>query len=367
MPRPHLCLVNSLRTWGGAEIWFLETARGLRERGHQVSLVAQPDSELCARARAAGVPVQAVPIRFDGAPWTLARLTRHLRRTGVTALLANLTKDLKAAAVAGRLAGVRTILASRESDFPLKSKPYYRWYFSRLATGMLVNSRATRQTMLGSAPWLDPERVHLLYKGIDLQKFRPDDAGAHTDSRVELTVGFAGQLIERKGLGTLMRAWSRLEAHHPEARLRLAGTGPLRGALDSWRQDLRHPDHVAILGQVEDMPAFYRACRLLVMPSLCEGFGLAAAEALACGVPVVATRTSSLPEIVHHRESGLLVPVADADALRQAMARLLDDGDEAHRLGLAGRRHVVQNFDRQDTLDRLAELTGLNGPTGPTR
>ncbi len=59
----HLCLVNSLRAWGGAELWFLDTAVGLRERGHRVSLVAQPDSALRRRALAAGVPVRAIPIR----------------------------------------------------------------------------------------------------------------------------------------------------------------------------------------------------------------------------------------------------------------------------------------------------------------
>ncbi len=107
------------------------------------------------------------------------------------------------------------------------------------------------------------------------------------------------------------------------------------------------------------MPRFLRGCRLLVMPSLSEGFGLAAAEALACGVPVVATRASSLPEIVLHRRTGLLVPVDDAPALAAAMRELLDDPTTARALGAAGRAHVARNFSRERTLDRLAALTGL--------
>ena len=104
-----------------------------------------------ARAREAGLPTAAIPIRFDGAPWTVFKLWRHFRRRGTRALLANLTKDLKAAAVAGRLAGVPVVLGTRESDFPLKNKAYYRWYFGKLATGLLVNSEATRATVLASA------------------------------------------------------------------------------------------------------------------------------------------------------------------------------------------------------------------------
>ena len=156
-----------MRGWGGAEVWFLETALALHGRGCEVDVVAQPGSALLARAREAGLPTAAIPIRFDGAPWTILRLWRHFRRRGTAALLANLTKDLKAAALAGRLAGVPIRLGTRESDFPLKDKAYYRWYFSRLATGLLVNSQATRRTVIESAPWLDPDRVHLLPFGLD--------------------------------------------------------------------------------------------------------------------------------------------------------------------------------------------------------
>lgn len=119
------------------------------------------------------MPTAAIPIRFDAAPWTLALLFGRLRRWHPRAVIANLTKDLKAAAPAACLAGVPCRLATRESDFPLKAKAYYRWYFTRAATGLLANSEATRRTVLASAPWLDPARVHLLYKGVDLVRFQP--------------------------------------------------------------------------------------------------------------------------------------------------------------------------------------------------
>lgn len=351
---PHLCLVNSMRQWGGAEVWFLETAQALQERGIMVSLVCQPGSELLRRATAAGVNCAAIPIRFDTAPWTLVRLWRYFRTSGVTAILTNRTKDLKAAAVAGRLAGVPCILASRESDYPLKNNFYYRWYFNHLASGLLVASEATRQTILGSVPWLPPDRVYLLPKGIDLVRFRP--GGHRPDPPV---VGFVGQLIERKGLPWLMQAWTGIDRHPYAGRpvLRLAGEGPLAGELHRWRGTLRHPEAVQILGFVEDIPAFYQGLSLLVMPSLHEGFGLAAAEAGACELPVIAGQASSLPEIVAHGETGLLVPPRDAPALENALATLLEKPDLAREMGEAGRRRIARLFDREQTLDRLLELT----------
>jgi glycosyltransferase involved in cell wall biosynthesis len=351
----HVCFVNSLRGLGGAEMWFLDAARGLQERGIRVSVVAQPGSALLARASDSGVPAVAVPIRCDGAPWTLALLVRHFRRTRVTALICNLTKDLKAAGLAGCWAGVPVRLASRESDFPLKDKRYYRWYFNRAATGVLANSEATRRTILASAPWLDPARVHLLYKGIDLQRFHPGDDVAGRPP----VVGFVGQLIARKGLHALMAAWQRIEADDERVspRLRLAGEGALRDEIARWRAGLRHPERVDLAGFVEDVPTFWAGCRVAVLPSRCEGFGLAAAEAAACSLPVVATDASSLPEIVVHGTTGLLVPPDDSAALAAALTSLLHDPGRAATLGRQGRARVVERFDRRQTLDRLVALT----------
>jgi len=351
----RITFINSIRSWGGAEVWVLETVTALRQLGIQADIVAQPGSELHRRADQAGVPVAAIPIRFDAAPWTLAKLVGHFRRTGTTAIWANLTKDLKAASVAGRLAGVRTIFASRESDFPLKKKFYYRWYFNGLTTGLLVNSEATRRTVLASAPWLHPERVHLLHKGIDTERFQP--AKSPPDHPV---VGFVGQLIERKGLRDLMRAWTLIDRSsrpdHPG--LRLAGVGPLRDEILAWRRTLLRPDDVELLGFVEEVESFLRGLSLLVMPSLAEGFGLAAAEASACGVPVIATTASSLPEIVHHEDTGLLVPPGDPVTLAEAMQRVLDDPGFGRRLGRAGRARITTEFSRTRTLRGLLELTG---------
>jgi len=334
----------------------LETAIALHEQGIQADIVAQPGSELHRRAGFAGIPVAAIPIRFDAAPWTLAKLVRHFRRTGTTAIWANLTKDLKAASVAGRLAGIRTIFASRESDFPLKSKMYYRWYFNGLATGMLVNSEATRRTVLASASWLRPDRVHLLYKGIDIDRFQPSAVPAVGPP----VVGFVGQLIERKGLRDLMRAWTMIDnAARPDRPvLRLAGEGPLREEILAWRDTLTRPSDVELVGFVEEVETFHQELNMLVMPSLAEGFGLAAAEASACGVPVIATETSSLPEIVVPEKSGLLVPPGDPVSLAGAMEKLLDDPVLSRRLGLNGRTRIVTEFSRNRTLQRLLELTG---------
>ncbi len=352
--RANLCFVNGMSDYAGAEIWMLDAAAGLRDRGWTVSFVAPPGSALAVAAADAGFAVDAIPIRFDAAPWTIARLWAAFRRRRPGAVICNRLKDLKAAGVAARLAGVPVVLQSRESDFPLRGRPYYRWYYNRVATGVLVNSHATRETTLRSAPWLDPERVHLLYKGIDRRRFFP----APPETSGPVVVGFAGRLDERKGVPLLMEAWTKLIAASPEPRpvLRIAGAGPLRDALRIWQRALPHPGSVELLGWVEDMPEFHRLVDVLVCPSYYEGFGLVAAEAMACGRPVIASRASSLPELVVDGETGRLIPPDDADALRDALADLIADAEARARLGQAAVARVEAAFDRDDMLDRLEDL-----------
>jgi glycosyltransferase involved in cell wall biosynthesis len=342
-----------MTTFAGAEIWMLDAAAGLRDRDWGVSFVGAPDSPLLARAAADGFSCDAVPIRFDAAPWTLSRLIGVLRRRRARAVLCNRLKDLKAAGVAARLAGVPVVLQSRESDFPLRARPYYRWYYNSVATGVLVNSEATLETTRRSAPWLRPERLHLLYKGIDRRRFFPTPL---PEGRP--VIGFAGTLDERKGIPLLMEAWTKLSAWEwtVPPLLRIAGDGPLRETLRHWQAALPRPGDVELLGWVDDMPAFHRSLNLLVVPSRYEGFGLVAAEAMACGRPVIATRVSSLPELVVHDVTGRLVPPGDAGALIEAITDLLGNPDARERLGEAGVERTARLFDREGMLDRLEHL-----------
>ncbi len=346
--------VNGMDDYAGAEIWMLDAAEGLRDRGWRVSFVAPPGSALLDAAQANDFVVDGISIRFDAAPWTIAKLWTTFTRHNVRAVLCNRLKDLKAAGVAARLAGVPVVLQGRESDFPLRNRFYYRWYYNHVATGILVNSNATYKTTLRSAPWLDPDRVHLLYKGIDRRRFfpTPPSPGGPT------VVGFVGRLDERKGIPLLMEAWTKLIAGAPEPRpiLRIAGTGPLRDTLRAWQLALPHPGSVELLGWVDDMPELYRTLDLLVCPSRYEGFGLAAAEAMACGRPVIATHVSSLPEIVQDGVTGLLTPPGDANALRAALSSLIDDRDARERMGQDAVIRIETEFDRETMLDHLETL-----------
>jgi glycosyltransferase involved in cell wall biosynthesis len=158
-------------------------------------------------------------------------------------------------------------------------------------------------------------------------------------ARVLLAVS---RLTPQKGLDVAVRALPLVRERHPDAVLVVLGEGPERARLEA--------DGVYLLGRVPDVTAWLRRADLLVHPARWEGFGLALLEAMLSAVPVVATRVSSIPEIVRDGETGILVPPDDHEALAAAIVSVLDNPRD---YGLAGRARARAEF----SVERMAQKT----------
>ncbi|MCP4143676.1 MAG: glycosyltransferase family 4 protein [bacterium] len=338
----NVTFINSMKMFGGAEVWQLDTVIELNKRGFKADIITQPNTPLAQRA---GSLCTEIPIRFDTAPWTIFKLYNHFRSRKTDAIICNSIKDLKAAGIAARLAGVPVVLLSRESDVPLRNRFYYRFYLNTVATGVLVNSNATLETTLESAPWLDREKVHLLYKGIDTDRF------SRTPFPDKPTLGFAGELSARKGVPELMQAWESVE-NELDADLLIRGAGNIN--IEKWRKNLSYPERVTVEPWSDDMPDFYRRISVLALPSFNEGFGLVAAEAMSAGKPVIASNCSSLPEVIGN--SGKLIESGDILQLGKTIITLLSDSEECEILGLQGRQRIEQKFNKDNMLMQLELL-----------
>lgn len=157
---------------------------------------------------------------------------------------------------------------------------------------------------------------------------------------------FVGRLRIRKGVEVLLEALGDLRERHPGARLLIAGDGEHRAALERRAAELALGPAAVFLGRC-DAPrvrGLLGGAAALVVPSTYEGMPLVVLEAMEAGVPVVASRVSGIPEVVADGVTGWLVPPEDPEALAAALARVLDDPDEATRRGEAGRRRVDERF-----------------------
>jgi L-malate glycosyltransferase len=154
-----------------------------------------------------------------------------------------------------------------------------------------------------------------------------------------------------KRVDDVVRIFARVRADRP-ARLRLVGDGPERPGIEAQLHDLGLTADVEFLGERIDLPAVLRDAALFLLPSETESFGLAALEAMACGLPVVASAVGGLPEVVVDGETGFLRPVGDVDAMAACALRLLHDEPLRRRMATAARRRTESQFRIEPAVDR---------------
>ncbi|HEV2054416.1 MAG TPA: glycosyltransferase family 4 protein [Methylomirabilota bacterium] len=197
--------------------------------------------------------------------------------------------------------------------------------------------------------------ARVVYPGVPID----DHAGGMTRpaaGRTASVIGAAGRLVRLKGHADLLRAAALLRPGWPALRVEIAGEGPERPALQDEARRLGLESQVTFLGWQTDMGAALARWDVLVQPSLDEGFGLAALEAMAAGLPVVATRVGGLPEVVEEGSTGLLVASADPSSLATALERLLRNPDLGSAMGAAGRERARAHFSVERMVTSIAEI-----------
>jgi glycosyltransferase involved in cell wall biosynthesis len=166
------------------------------------------------------------------------------------------------------------------------------------------------------------------------------------------------QLFPRKGIRFLLEAAAQLKPRFPDLKVVLAGDGFERPQLARLAADLGIGPDVTFLGWVPnvDLPPYYRAAAVSVIPSLEEGFGIPAAEAMGCEVAVVASDAGGLPEVVEHGVTGLVVPRGDSGALAGAIGSLLENPERCRVMGQAGRARALRLFDWDRSAEQFEQL-----------
>lgn len=340
---------NAASDWGGAETMTAVLTRGLQSRGHEVTLFCRPGAPLHKHMQ--GV-VRCEPFLrgFDFNPRVLRRVWHGLRQYDPAVVFAIQVKDLRFTGLVGRSLGI-PLIYRHEIDRPL-STGWYRSIFSeRLPTCILVNSEATKSTILAGASTLEAKRVAVVPNAVDVSASDQLQTAALPVPPDAPLVGYVGTWEPRKGTRELALAWPWVTAAIPSAQLVVAGSaaGPANDL--HLRVMLEQVPNVHWLGRREDVSAVMKALDVLVFPSHWEGFGLVLIEAMAARTAVVATSTSSIPEIVTDGVEGILVPPRDPVALADALVRLLRDPELRTRMGAAGRAKVERCYTLGRVLD----------------
>jgi glycosyltransferase involved in cell wall biosynthesis len=243
-------------------------------------------------------------------------------------------------------------------DFPTRwyVRPPLRWTLRHAGALTAITEDCRQHALRAGAP---DRSMHLVFNGTDLRRFSPAPGGKPVDPKYGPLMIFAcRQLFPRKGIRFLIEAAAKLKPHFPELRVVVAGDGFERPELIKLAESLGIADQVTFLGWVpnSDLPPYYRAAAISVIPSLEEGFGIPAAEAMGCETPVVASDAGGLPEVVEHGVTGLIVPRGDSTALADAMGTLLADPARRAEMGRAGRERALRLFDWDRTAEQFEQI-----------
>lgn len=338
----------------GSESHLLLLLPGLRARGWDVRfLLLHEDepgaAELGRRLEEAGVPVEALQLPSAVSPTAFARLLRAVRSVHPDILHTHLVHADFHGLVAGRLAGVPVLASTKHGFNPFRDARAFAFAdrtVARLADLHIAISHGLAR-YLAEREGLREDSFDVVHYGIE-----PGPEPSLPDPEPRLAV--VGRLIPIKGLDTLLDAVSR--AAVPGLRVEIAGDGPLRAELEAHAARVGLRDTVTFLGRVAPAGPVMERAALVVVPSLGEGFGMVALEAMERGRAVIASAVGGLPEIVADGETGLLVPPGDAAALAAAIQQLVGDHDRTAAMGAAGRARALEEFSQARCTQRTEAL-----------
>ncbi len=347
--------VDPERGFAGGESQVLGLTLELLRMGHDAQLLCDPDGLLWQRAGDANVVCH--PLKIRNAIDCLAglRLRRFLSEHRFDVVHFHTSRAHSMAPFAAGLAGTRVV--TRRMDY-VPSRLSASCLYNRSVEAVAAISEEVANAL--RAGGVSSKLITIIPSGVDCRRFAPPTPEQRTAAREALglaadqvAVAAVGGLELRKGHRYLLEAIAQLRGPRPNIRCFIAGDGSQRDALAEQARRMGLENSLRMLGGIGDPRTLFWAIDIYVQPSVKEGLGVALLEAMACGLPPVASRAGGMVEVIEDRRSGLLVEAADSSALAQAISELIDSPAARSSIGAAARERVVRNF----SMETMAQQT----------
>ena len=351
--------VDAGKEWRGGQRQSLFLVQELRRKGFPVFFIVQPGSPLYDKASEAGLPLLPLKIRSEVDILAVLRLSYLMRRRDCRLAHFHDAHSVAVGSAAASMAKVPLRIISRRVDFPLKKNYFSRKkYLSQIDAVVAISGGVKKVLIEGGLP---PGVIEVIPSGIDFTPYKEAMSSDYLRREFgfaddDFLVGIVAHLADHKGHKYLIRAAKILKEQTSKIKIIIVGEGPLKMELTKEAKDSGVEDFVFFLGFRDDVPRILSSLDLFVLSSYLEGMGTSIMDAMACRLPVVATRTGGIPEVVKHRETGILVPPRNPSSLAKAILKLYKDPELSRRLGERGYRVVHRKFSSEAMADKMGEL-----------
>ncbi|HEV2171638.1 MAG TPA: glycosyltransferase family 4 protein [Candidatus Binatus sp.] len=343
--------------FSGGETQVLGLTLALANGGHRAELICDPTGELWERARVAGVKCH--PLRIRNAIDLVAgmRLRAILRRERFDVVHFHTSR---AHSMAPLVRGVaRATIVTRRMDYA-PNRVFAPYLYNRAVDGVIAISGGVADSLASAG--VDRSRVTIVNSGVDCDRFRPPTSDERAAARAafnisdgEFLVCAIGALEQRKGHRYLIEAIGTLAANG-NFRCLIAGQGAIGSILQHEIAIIRLRDRIKLLGRVDDTRELLWASDAFAMPSLKEGLGVAALEAMASGLPVIASNVGGLRDVIEQNRSGNLVPPGSANMIASAVEWLAKSDELRSRMGEIARARVTKDYSIESMAARTLAM-----------
>lgn len=353
------------KSWGGLEMYAVDTALALAARGHHVAFLCAEGSTIEEKVKAAGL--EAFPL-LNGPLRPIGEIYSLLKSDHYDVIHTHLSHDLGVLVPAIRLSGWKgKLFFSRQMISGISKKDLLHQFLYRRIDGLFAVSNAVRQNVIDTCP-IDPDKVHLLWNTIRPSDFDPgkydtleirQELGIDPETTV---VGIVGRITPKKGHKEFIEAANTV-LQSTDKKICFLVVGGASYEEEDFEAEIhrlataeyRLGENIRFTGFRPDISRMMAAMDIFVFPSYKEAFGITLLEAMAMKLPIIASNNGGVPDIIIDKESGLLVPPQNAEALAAAMLTLLNEDTYLKKFAEEGRKRVEAHFTFSAYIKKLEE------------
>ncbi len=355
-------VINNLNV-GGAEKLLLSTVTKLDKEKYDVTVFSMlAGDQLLQDFKDCGVKVVCLGMKHKRDLSGFWKLYRFFKSNEIQIVHTHLLEADIFGRFAALLAGVPIVISTQHSVDAWKKHPQRMrtkmrlWldkFAARHSSGVIAVSDTVKE-FLKKYQNVPPEKIYVLRNGIEVSNHIKAFSSKSDDDII--TLGSVGRLFEEKGFEYLLRAFQQVKILKPEIKLLIAGDGPLRAPLEQLAKELKISEDVTFLGNITDIPDFFRTIDIFVLSSIQEGIPLALLEAMAAAKPVIATTVGGIPEVIENGRDGVLVAAGKVEDLKNAILSLLEDKNRAKSIAKKARTKVLEEFNLDSAVKALDEI-----------